>query len=82
MFSGCWSLSGINPYKIGMLQGKNFAYMFFDCSSLSDIKYMQNLNVSKSENFAYMFFGCSPLLDISQIKKWKISEYNFKKLKK
>ena len=56
--------------------------MFFDCSSLSDIKSMQNWNVSKTENFAYIFFGCSPLLDISQIKKWKISEYNFKKLKK
>ena len=45
--------------------------MFYNCSSLSDIKSLENWNVSNGNDFSYMFIGCSFLLDIKSLKNWK-----------
>ena len=54
--------------------------MFNGCSSLVDIKNLQNWDVSKGENFESMFCQCSKSLNIKDIKKWKISKSKFKSL--
>jgi len=51
----------------------NFSYMFSLCSSLSDIKSLENWNVSNGTNFSYMFDRCSSLSDIKSLKNWNVS---------
>ena len=41
----------------------NFEGMFWGCSSLSEIKSLENWNVSNGTNFSCMFYGCSSLSD-------------------
>ena len=43
------------------------------CSKLSDLKPLENWNVSKCTNFSYMFYNCTKFLDIKPIEKWDIS---------
>ena len=50
--------------------------MFYGCSSLSDIKPLQNWNVSNGNNFSHMFSGCSSLLDIKALQNWNVSNGN------
>ena len=47
--------------------------MFYGCSSLLDIKPLQNWNVSNGNNFSYMFYGCSSLSDINPLQNWNVS---------
>ena len=51
----------------------NFSYMFSLCSSLSDIKSLENWNVSNGTNFSYMFDRCSSLSDIKSLENWNVS---------
>ena len=44
--------------------------MFHNCSSLSDIKELENLNVSNGKDISYMFSGCKLLLDIKELENW------------
>ena len=50
--------------------------MFSWCESLSDIKPLQNWNVSNGNNFSGMFCGCSSLSDIKPLENWNISNGN------
>ena len=54
--------------------------MFYECSSLSDIKSLENWNVSNGNNFSGMFYGCSSLSDIKSLEKWNLSKSNFQSL--
>ena len=47
-----------------------------ECSSLSDIKALQNWNVSNGKNFNFMFYGCFSILDIKVLQNWNISNGN------
>ena len=58
--------------------GTNFSEMFYFCSSLKDIKPLENWNVSKGTNFSDMFYNCSSLSDIKPLKKWNLNENTFK----
>ena len=49
--------------------------MFYGCSSLSDIKVLQNWNVSNGNNFECMFYECSSLSDVTILKNWKYFKY-------
>ena len=51
--------------------------MFCDCSSLVDIKPLQNWNVSNGKNFSGMFDGCKSLSDIKPLQNWNISKNKF-----
>ena len=51
----------------------DFSYMFFGCSSLSDIKSLENWNVSNGIDFSGMFWGCSSLSDIKSLENWNVS---------
>ena len=42
--------------------------MFYGYKSLSDIKPLQNWNVSNGNNFSYMFYGYKSLSDIKPYK--------------
>ena len=46
--------------------------MFFRCSSLTDVKPLENWNVSNGNDFSNMFSECSSLSDI---KVYKIGMY-------
>ena len=44
--------------------------MFYNCSSLKDIKPLENWNVSNYKYFSYMFYNCSLLKDIKPLENW------------
>ena len=53
--------------------------MFNGCSSLSDIKSLQNWNVSNGKYFfSSMFAGFSSLIDIKPLQNWKVSKSKLK----
>jgi len=52
--------------------------MFNGCSSLSDIKSLQNWNVSNRKYFSSMFAGFSSLIDIKPLQHWKVSKSKIK----
>ena len=52
--------------------------MFNDCSELSDIKPLENWNISKGVNFERMFTDCSKSLDKRPLEKWKLLNKNIK----
>ncbi len=51
--------------------------MFNGCKSLSDIKPLQNWNVSNGNNFSDMFSECKSLSDIKPLQNWNISKKYF-----
>ena len=50
--------------------------MFSGCSSLSDVKGLENWNLSNGNNFGYMFSGCSSLSDVKGLENWNVSNGN------
>ena len=62
--------------KLECIKWKIFEWMFFGCSSLSDIKALQNWKVSNGNNFRFMFSGCSSLSDIKALQNWNVSNAN------
>ena len=54
--------------------------MFYKGSSLSDVKPLQNWNVSNGKDFSCMFYGFSSLLDIKSLQNWKINQGKYKYL--
>ena len=54
--------------------------MFFGCSSLEDIKPLENWNVSNGTDFSRMLSECSLLKDIKPLENWGLSEINFKSM--
>ena len=52
---------------------------FTDCSALTDIQGIQNLNTTEVTNMGYMFYNCSNLtsLDLSGFDTQKVSEMNY-----
>ena len=54
--------------------------MFSQCSSLSNIKALENWNASKGNDFSFMFFRCRSLSDIKPLQNWNVSNgKNFQK---
>ena len=51
--------------------------MFYHCNSLSDIKGLENWNVSNGNNFSYMFSYCQSLSDIKGLENWEKYYKNF-----
>ena len=51
--------------------------MFWDFKSLSDIKPLQNWNVSNGNNFSSMFSECSSLSDIKPLQNWNVSNKKY-----
>ena len=51
--------------------------MFSDCKSLSNIKGLENWNVSNGNNFSYMFYYCKSLSDIKGLENWQKHYKNF-----
>ena len=54
--------------------GNIFEAMFSGCSSLSDIKVLEEWNVSNGIYFKGMFSKCSTLLDTTLLEKWNVSK--------
>jgi len=50
--------------------------MFDGCSSLIDIKGLENWNVLNGKYFSYMFSECSSLKDTKELKNWNVSNGN------
>jgi len=51
--------------------------LFYECYKLSDIKGLENWNVSKAKNFSHMFSGCWSLSDIKSLENWHNRNKNF-----
>ena len=47
--------------------------MFNKCSSISDLKPIQNWNVPNGNNFSCMFYKCLSLSDLKPIQNWNVS---------
>ena len=47
--------------------------MFYNCSSLNDIKGLYNWNVNKGLNFECMFYNFKKLTNVNGIILWKIN---------
>jgi len=59
MFYNCISLKNIEELKyLDTREINNFSYIFEYCESLSDIKGLENWNVSNGNDFSDMFYGC------------------------
>ena len=54
----------------------DFSGMFFGCSSLSNLKPIENWNVSNGIDFSFMFSECSSLSDLKPIENWNVSNGN------
>ena len=67
-----------NLWTIGIIfsNGNNFSNMFSFCKSLSDIKVLENWNVSNGINFSKMFSFCNSLSDIKGLENWDVSKGN------
>ena len=54
--------------------------MFRGCKLLSDIKPLQNWNVSNGNNFSYMFSKCDKLTNIKPLTNWNFLNSQYKTL--
>ena len=55
---------------------QNYSYLFYDCTSLSDIDMLKDWDVSSATNLDCLFYGCSSLKDIYGLKKWNVKNVN------
>ena len=53
--------------KLDVSQCSDFSYMFYGCSSLSDIKQLDKWNVSQCTDFSCVFYKCSKIWDRKHI---------------
>ncbi len=51
--------------------------MFSECSSLSEIKVLENWNLSNGNDLSEMFCGCSSLSDIQVLENWNLSKSQY-----
>ena len=56
--------------------------MFLGCLNLSDIKPLENWNVSNGKYFEFMFNKCSLLKDLTAVEKWNVSKDKIELIKK
>ena len=52
--------------------------MFSKCSSLSNIKGLENWDISKGNNFKFMFYECQ--LDIKILHFWNLSDKEYESM--
>lgn len=52
---------------------KSSAYLFYYCSSLTNLTALANWDVSKVTDMSCMFYGCSNLYDLTALKDWGVS---------
>ena len=52
---------------------ENSLYLFYGCSSLTDLTALANWDVSNITNMYYMFYGCSSLRDLRGLEDWNVS---------
>ena len=55
---------------------KNYSYLFYECTSLSDIYILKDWDVSNATNLTCLFYGCSSLKNISGLKNWNVKNVN------
>lgn len=68
LFANCTNLANIDLNDFETDNVKTMAYMFENCSSLTNETlnaYLKNINTTNVVNTAYMFKGCSSLTDLS-----------------
>ena len=74
MFYNCISLKNIDELKkLDTSSVKDFSYMFDYCK-LSDLKPLQNWDVSNCINFSNMFQSCSFINDLKELENWNVSK--------
>ena len=65
---------GINEIIFNFKQNiKDFSYLFYEVTSLSEISGLQTWDTSEAINFKHLFSGCIQLSDISALSKWDTS---------
>ena len=74
----------INNYKkdklkiklIGIENVTNMSYMFYNCSSLSNLPDISKWNTNNVTNMSYLFYNCSSLSNLPDISKWNTNNVN------
>ena len=51
----------------------NSAWLFYDCSNLTDISALADWNVSNVTNMSSMFYRCSKLTNLTPLEHWNVS---------
>lgn len=54
----------------------NFSYLFYECTSLSNIAALKNWKVSNATNLTSLFYGCTSLKNVNGLKNWDVSNVN------
>lgn len=54
----------------------NFNYLFYECTSLSNISALNSWDVSNATNLTSLFYGCTSLKNINGLKNWDVSNVN------
>ena len=68
---------GVNTIKfIFKEEITNYSYLFYECTSLSDVYILKDWDVSKGQNLNYLFYGCSSLKNIYGLKNWNVKNVN------
>ena len=77
MFYDCKELYNIDELKyLDTSSCSNFNGMFF-YTNISNLKFLENWNVSNVINFSKMFMGCSNILDIKPLGNWNVSKCTY-----
>ncbi len=72
MFMGCKDITVCN-INIDTSNVTDMSYMFYDCTSLQELKLGDKFNTSNVTNMAYMFSECESLTSLPDISKWNTS---------
>ena len=76
VFEGCGNLEDVDLKTVKFDHVENMSNLFYNCSSLKNVSFPEDLNVSNVKNFDYGFAGCSSL------EEFNLSIFKFEKLEK
>ena len=74
MFDGCSSLLSVNDnFIFSDVEILSMDHLFYNCTSLTELTFFQEWDISKVTDMSYLFFNCSSLKSIPFIENWDVS---------
>ena len=66
----CENINELEIRLIGIINIKNMNNIFYNCTNLKSIKYLNLINTNNVTNMSYMFHNCESLDSLPDISKW------------